>query len=247
MSVYVNMFMASTDENGKLNTAADGYAGRLSKIRIPDYTKGEEVFNALSHGIGAFLGVLGLILLLEKASKAAPDLRNLETVCAWIYGISMIMLYSMSCIYHALPKRSVLKRLFRVLDHCNVFLLVFGTYIPGVLIAVGGKLGWFLFSLVAVITAIGIILTLIDMDRFSKAAVACHLINGWSIVFGIPRLFRVMGLAGVLYIALGGGVYSIGAALYAIGRKKRYLHSVFHVFCIAATLLQFLGLYFYLF
>lgn len=243
----MSAFMIPADENGKLNTSEGGYTGRLAKIRIPDYTKGEELFNALSHGIGAILGVLGLLLLLGKASAAAPGLRSLETVCAWIYGISMIMLYSMSCIYHALPKSSGLKRLFRVLDHCNVFLLVFGTYIPGVLIAVGGKLGWFLFSLVAIITAVGIILTLIDMDRFSKATVACHLINGWSIVFGIPRLFRAMGLAGVLYIALGGVVYSIGAALYGIGRKKRYLHSVFHVFCMAATLLQFLGLYFYLF
>ncbi len=213
----------------------------ISQIRIPDYTKKEELLNSLTHGIGAVLGLLGLILMLNKAGT------SLRIVCAWIYGISMIMLYTMSCLYHAMPRDSQIKKLFRVLDHCNVFLLVFGTYIPGVLIAVGGKLGWSLFSLVAVITSIGIILTLIDMDRFSKAAVACHLINGWSIIFGIPRLFRVMGTAGVLYIALGGVVYSIGAALYGMGKKKRYIHSVFHVFCVAATALQFIGLYFYLF
>ena len=243
----MNGFMTATGEKGQLKMAAEGYAGRFAKIRIPDYTLGEELFNALSHGIGALLGAAGLVLLLGRAADAAPELRSLETICAWIYGISMIMLYSMSCLYHALPKNTGLKRIFRVLDHCNVFLLVFGTYIPGVLIAVGGKLGWFLFGLVAVITSIGIILTLVDMDRFSKAAVACHLINGWSIVFGIPRLFRVMGPMGVLYIALGGVVYSIGAALYGVGKKKRYIHCFFHVFCVAATALQFTGLYFYLF
>ncbi len=220
---------------------------KMRGIRIPDYTAGEELLNSLTHGIAALLAAAGLAALLKKSALAPSGIRTLSVVCACIFGFSMILLYGFSCTYHALPRTSDLKKIFRVLDHCNIFLLVFGSYIPGALLGIGGTFGWILFAIVATVTAIGVTLTLIDMDRYSKATVACHLINGWSIVFGLKPLHAAMGTAGILYIAAGGVVYSIGAILYGIGKKKRYVHSVFHVFCVAATALQFTGIYRYIF
>ena len=207
------------------------------RVKLPSYTLREELFNSISHGIGAVAGILGLVLMALKATTP------LATVCAALFGASAVITYTVSCVYHALPSTLEGKRVVRVIDHCGVFLLVFGTYIPASLIGVGGALGWALFGVVCLFTVIGIVLTAIDVDRFSKAAIACHLVCGWSIVLGLAKLYSTCGFGGMALIVAGGLAYTVGAVLYALGRKRTYMHSVFHVFCLAGTLFHFAAIY----
>lgn len=209
-------------------------------IRIPDYTLGEELFNSISHGIGAVFSIVALVLLVVKAHGVLA-----ETAVS-LYGSTMIVLYTISCIYHALSPNLEGKKVLRVIDHCNVFLLVYGTYIPAMLLGIGGRLGWLMCTGVGIVTLIGIILTCINIDKYTLPAVICHLVNGWSVVMVIPKLIQVMGIQGIIYIAVGGVMYTIGAILYGLGKKIRYMHSVFHIFCMLGTFFQFWGIYQYL-
>ncbi len=213
---------------------------RRKTIRIPDYTLGEELVNSISHGAGALFGIAALVLMLLKARGA------LQVVTVSLFGASIILVYAVSCIYHALSRRTGGKKVLRVIDHCNVFLLVFGTYIPASLLAVGGRTGWILFGMVAVFTILGIALTAVDLERFSAAGVICHLISGWSILIGLPAMTRTIGKAGVACFLLGGVLYTVGAVLYALGARRRYRHSIFHFFCLLGTFFHFLGIYCFL-
>lgn len=209
-------------------------------IRIPKYSLAEELFNSISHGLGGIFSIVALILMLVKANTA------LEYVTVSIFGTTMIVLYVISCVYHALSPRLTGKKVLRVLDHCNVFLLVFGTYIPVALLGVGGSLGWWLFAFVAAVSVVGIVFSAINTDKFQVLEVVCHLLNGWSILVGLPQLFQHMQFGGVLLLLLGGVFYSVGAILYGVGARKKYMHSVFHFFCLAGTVLQWLSIYLYL-
>ncbi len=209
-------------------------------ISIPDYTLGEELFNAIAHGLGALLGTAGLVLMLVRAKGA------LAVTTVALFGAAMILLYTVSCVYHALSPRVKGKKVLRVIDHCNVYLLVLGTYIPVALLGVGGARGWVLLGVVLLFAALGIVFTAVDVDRFSLVSVLCHLGCGWSILFGIPQLLQTMGSRGLIYLVLGGVMYSIGAVLYGLGKKKRYSHSVFHVFCLLGTFFHFWSVYAFL-
>ena len=184
-------------------------------ISIPDYTMGEEICNAVTHGFGALLSAVALTMLAIRAHGA------LSIITVTLFGVAMIQLYTVSCVYHALSPSLAGKKVLRVIDHCNVFLLVFGTYLPVALLGVGGSEGWILLGIVALFTVLGIVLTAIDVDRFQAASVVCHLLSGWSILFGIPSLLRTVGSTGLLYMILGGVMYSIGAVLYGAGKSKR--------------------------
>ena len=210
------------------------------EISIPSYTLGEELFNAISHGFGALLSVAALVLMLIRARNA------LEVTTAAIFGTSMIFLYTISCVYHALSPRLSGKKVLRVLDHCSVFLLVFGTYIPASLLGVSGVRGWLLFGLVAFFTALGIVFTALDLERYQLAAVICQLLSGWSILMGVCNLKASAGLQGLIWMIAGGAMYTIGAILYGIGKNRKYYHSVFHVFCLLGTFCHFWAIYKYL-
>ena len=215
-------------------------AREKQRIAIPDYTLGEEICNAVSHGLGTLLGIAGLVLMLVRAREA------LAVTAGAVFGASMIMLYTMSCLYHALSPKTIGKRVLRVLDHCNVFLLVFGTYVPVSLLGVSGGAGWALFGVVAFFTVLGVVLTAADLERYQTAAVICELCSGWSILIGVPGLLRSMGSEGLCFLILGGLMYSVGAVLYARGAKKRYRHSLFHLFCLSGSFFHFWSIYQYL-
>ena len=210
------------------------------RVKLPSYSLGEELFNSISHGIGALLGVAALVVMAVKASSP------LAATCASVFGVSIIITYTVSCVYHALSPNVAGKRVMRVIDHCGVFLLVFGTYVPASLLGVGGPLGWALFGVVATLTVIGIVLSAVDVDRFSKPAVACHLVSGWSFLAGLPVLYASCGPACIALVVGGGVAYSLGAILYGLGRNHTSIHCVFHVFCLAGTLLQFLAIYLFM-
>ena len=210
------------------------------EISIPSYSLGEELFNAISHGFGALLSIAALVLMLIRARNA------LEVTTAAIFGTSMIFLYTISCVYHALSPGLRGKKVLRVLDHCSVFLLVFGTYIPASLLGVSGVRGWLLFGLVAFFTALGIVFTVLDLERYQLAAVICQLLSGWSILMGVSNLRAAVGLQGLIWMIAGGAIYTIGAILYGIGKNRQYCHSVFHVFCLLGTFCHFWAIYKYL-
>ena len=213
---------------------------KKKEISIPSYSLGEELFNAISHGLGALLSIAALVLMLIRARNA------LEVTTAAIFGTSMIFLYTISCVYHALSPGLRGKKVLRVLDHCSVFLLVFGTYLPASLLGVSGVRGWLLFGLVAFFTALGIVFTALDLERYQLAAVICQLLSGWSILMGVSNLRAALGLQGLIWMIAGGVMYTIGAILYGIGKNRKYCHSVFHVFCLLGTFCHFWAIYKYL-
>lgn len=209
-------------------------------ISIPNYTTGEEICNAVSHGLGAVLGTAALVLMLVRARGA------LATVAAAMFGAAMILLYTVSCLYHALPPGSGGKKVLRVLDHCTVFLLVFGTYVPASLLGVPGARGWVLFGAVAFFTLLGIVFTVADLERFQLAAVLCQILSGWSILIGVKSLLLSVGTRGLVWMIAGGVMYTVGAVIYGVGKRRRYYHSVFHVFCLLGSFCHFWAIYQYL-
>lgn len=211
----------------------------MAKIKIPNYTLGEEIINAISHGLGAGLAITGLVLLIIRANSA------MGVVTGIIYASIMIILYIISCIYHAISPRVKGKKVLRVIDHCNVLLMVAGTYTPICLSLLGGILGWTMFGIVWAITILAIVLNCINIDKFQKVCIACNLLLGWAALVIIKPLIDACPTNGLILLISGGIVYSIGAILYGIGSKKRYIHSIFHFFVIGASVLHYFMIYFY--
>ena len=212
----------------------------LAKIKVPTYSLSEELINSISHGVAAIAAIVAMILCLTKAETPAAIISSA------IYGVFMIILYTFSCIYHALPAKLLGKKVLRIIDHINVMLMVAGTYTPICLSLIGGGLGWLLFAIVWSITIIAVVLNAINVDKYQYASVACNLILGWGALLVLPQLLTVCPLSGVLVFLVGGGaVYSIGSILYLIGAKKKYMHSVFHFFVITASVLHFFFIYLY--
>ena len=210
------------------------------RIRIPDYSMNEERFNSTSHALGAVFGAVALVMMMAKAEGVQ------EMGCAVLYGITMILLYSVSAAYHALSPAREAKGILRIADHCMVFLLVLGTCIPVFLLGIGGPLGRGMLGGIIAFTILGIALNIWDMDRFQAISAVLHLVCGWSVMFGLRPLSQQVGITGIALFLAGGICYTLGAVLYAIGAKHKYWHGVFHVFCLFGTVLQFIPIYLYL-
>lgn len=215
-------------ENGKL----------ANKIELPKYKLGEELVNAISHGIGGAFSVVALILCIIKANT------GLGLLSAIFYGISSIILYVMSCLYHSLARNNA-KRVFRIIDHCSIFLLIAGTYTPFCLCVLPLKIGWWIFGFVWGCAVVGILLNSLDMKKFKKISMILYLVMGWCIIITFKSLWNNMNHFGILLLLLGGIIYTIGAVLYGVGKKKQYMHSMFHLFCVAASFCFFFAVYFY--
>lgn len=199
---------------------------------------GEEVLNAVSHGVGALLAVFGTVLLILRA-KAYGDLMNVVSVA--IFGGSMILLYLISCLYHALPP-SRGKQVFQVLDHCSIFLLILGTYTPICLITVGGTFGLTIFGVNLTCGLLGIVLNAISLKRWKKVSMILYIVMGWLGVLAIPVILRNMSLMGFLLLLLGGIAYTVGVFFYR-QKEKPYRHGIWHFFVLAGTVLQFFTVY----
>ena len=215
--------------------------GKLQRISIPKYTLGEELISAVSHGIGAGLGVAALCLCLVKTYVHGDIWGN---VSSWFFGISLIVLYSMSCIYHGLKPNNA-KRVMRIFDHCTIFLLIAGTYTPFTMVALRGTVGWPLFAVVWGAAVIGIILNAIDMERFTTISMVCYLAMGWVIIFAFKPLCAAVPRAGIQLLVAGGIAYTLGAVVYGIGSRVKYMHSIWHFFVLAGSILHFFSIYLY--
>lgn len=216
-------------------------AAKQHRISIPKYTLGEELMNSITHGIGALLGVAAMVLCIVKSCSPLDGYKLASSI---VFGLTTVLLYLMSCLYHAL-KVNRAKRVFRVIDHCTIFLLIAGTYTPYTLITLRGITGWILFGVVWGVGILGIVLNAVSLRRFAKLSVACYIVLGWVVIFASKQLLSSLDGNGLWLLLAGGIAYTIGAVLYGIGSKKRYFHSVFHFFCLFGTALHFLSIYFY--
>ena len=211
---------------------------KLSQRNLPDYTHGEEIFNMVSHIAGGAVGIVALVLCIITA---AIHKNVYGVVSSSVYGASMIILYSFSSIYHGLNPQLTAKKVFQILDHCSIFLLIAGTYTPICLCTLreySTALGWTLFGIVWAAAIVGITLNSIDIKMFHKFSAVCYLVMGWCIAAAWKALPYMISNGGMLLLLLGGICYTIGAGFYYFLKKKRYMHSVFHIFVVIGSLLQ---------
>ncbi len=211
------------------------------KIQIPNYSLGEEITNAILHGIGALLAIAALVLCVVFS---AIHHNPYAVVSSCLYGSTLIILYTMSCLYHSLKVNNA-KRVFRIIDHCSIFLLIAGTYTPLTLVSLDGPIGWTLFGIIWGVSILGIILNAIDLNKYKVISMILYIMMGWAIIFTFPRLLNVIDMAGIYLLVAGGIVYTIGAIFYGVGKKIKYMHSVFHFFVLAGSILHFFAILLY--
>lgn len=222
---------------------------KRTKLRdrlLPDYTKGEEITNMVTHIVGGAAGILVLTFALILSIRSRSPWA---IVSAAIYGVSFIQLYSLSSVYHGL-RAGTGKKVLQVIDHCSIYLFIAGTYTPVVLCSlrpVYPGWAWTLFGIVWALAALAITLTAIDLKKYAKFSMACYVGIGWCVLLAIKPVMEVLATPGFVLLLLGGITYTIGAILYGLGKKRRYMHSLFHLFVLAGSVLQALCILLYVF
>ncbi len=212
---------------------------KLDDRVLPTYSKGEEITNMTSHIVGAVFGIIATVLCIIFA---ASNGNVYGVVSGTIYGITMIILYTMSSIYHGLSPKLKGKKVMQIIDHCSIFLLIAGSYTPFALCTLreyDATTGWVIFGVVWAFAILGIVLNSIDLKKYKKFSMICYLAMGWCIIVKINILPTLITMQGFILLLLGGIVYTIGAILYAIGKKVKYMHSIFHFCILLASILQF--------
>ena len=218
---------------------------KLKDRVLPTYTKGEEIFNMVSHIVG---GALGIVITVLCIIVSAIHKNAYAVVSSTIYGASVIILYTMSSIYHGLSPKCKGKKVMQVLDHCTIFLLIAGSYTPFALCTFreyDAVIGWSIFGGIWATAILGIVLNSIDLKKYKVFSMICYLGMGWTIIVKANLLPMLLGVKGTVLLVLGGIAYTLGTIFYALGRKKKYMHSIFHLFILAGTILQFFCIIFY--
>lgn len=211
------------------------------KIDVPKYTLGEEIMSAIVHGIGALLSLVALIICVAVSASHNSTVGMISSV---IYGVTLIILYMMSTMYHSLAVNNA-KRVFRIIDHCSIFLLIAGTYTPFTLVALEYPLGITLFLIIWSVAILGIVLNAINLKKYKVISIIGYLILGWIIILCYNPLKEAIDFSGILLLIAGGIVYTIGAVFYGAGKKIKYFHPIFHMFVLAASILHFLAIVLY--
>lgn len=204
------------------------------------YTLGEEIFNSISHGVGAALAVAALVILIIRAVLYSD---GYGLASALVYGISLIVLYSMSMVYHIVQNDKG-KHILRKFDHCSIYLLIAGTYTPYLLMSLRGVKGWIMFGLIWGAALGGIILNSINVDKFRKISMVFYLCMGWAIIFTIKDIAASVAVPGLVFLLVGGIIYTVGVIFYAM-KKYRYMHSVWHLFVLAGSIFHYFSILFY--
>ena len=206
----------------------------------PLYTAGEEISNAITHGIGAGLSVAGTVLLIIRAAILSDAM---SVVASAIYGGSLILLYMMSTMYHSLTNETA-KKVFRIFDHCTIFILISGTYTPYTLVTLRGWIGWSIFGTLWGLTALGIVFNSISIEKAKKFSLIAYILMGWCIVIAIKPTIVGLGFYGMFFVLLGGVFYTVGVIFYKM-KKVRYMHSVWHLFVLAGSIFQYFSIFFW--
>jgi len=202
---------------------------------------GEEIANSITHGIGAALSIIALVLLVIFASKYGDVWR---IVSFSIYGFTLFFLYLASTLYHSITNKRA-KKFFRILDHSSIYLLIAGTYTPVTLISMRGPWGWSLFGLIWIMAISGIIVKIFLIGRYKLVSVLLYLTMGWLIVFAFKPLLQMIPKGLVIWLLIGGILYTLGLMFYAF-KKVPYFHFVWHLFVLGGSISHFLGMLLYL-
>jgi len=214
---------------------------KLKDRQLPDYTKGEELMNTATHIVGAVLGVVALVLCILQAASN----RNIwGVVGSCIYGASLIALYCVSSIYHGM-KPGMAKKVMQVIDHCTIYFLIAGSYTPIVLSALRPEypgIAWGLLGFVWTLAIVAVVLTAIDLKKYNVFSMICYVGIGWAVLPFLKQTLQVLTVPGFLLLLFGGIAYTVGAVLYGLGGKWRWMHSVFHIFVVLGSGLQFLSI-----
>ena len=217
---------------------------KLSQRKLPNYTKGEEIMNMVTHIVGGGIGILSLVFCVVSTALQ----QDIEAMIAsGIFCISMITLYTMSSVYHGL-RPGTAKKVLQILDHCTIYFLIAGTYTPIAICAlrpVYPLLGWGLFCFQWMLTALAVTLTAIDLKKYNVFSMVCYIAMGWAVIPFAGKVINVMTMPGFLLILSGGIAYTLGSILYGIGAKKPWFHSVFHIFVVLGSLFHALGILLY--
>ena len=217
---------------------------KLADRQLPNYTRGEERMNMITHIAGGAIGVAALVLCVIRS--AIHD-NVYGIVSSAIYGLSMIAMFTISSVYHGL-KPNMGKKVMQVIDHCTIYFLIAGTYTVIVLSAlrpVYPALGWGLFAFEWGLTTIASIVTAIDHKRYGVFAMICYIGMGWAVIPFWRQTLEVLTLPGFLLLLFGGIAYTIGSVLYGLGKRRKWMHSVFHFFVDLGALLQLLAVLLY--
>ena len=217
---------------------------KLSDRRLPDYTRGEEIMNMVTHIVGGGLSVIAAVACIVRSVLNGNVWGALSSL---IYGASLITMYTISSVYHGL-KPNLGKKVMQVIDHCTIYFLIAGTYTVVLLSAlrpVYPRLAWWIFLFEWAMVALAATLTAIDLKKYSVFSMICYIGMGWAIIPFWRQVLEVMGVWGFGLLLSGGIAYTIGSILYGLGKKKKWMHSVFHIFVILGSLLQFFAVFFF--
>ena len=217
---------------------------KLCDRTLPDYTLGEERMNTITHAIGGGFALVALVLCVLFAAR---NRNGYGIVSSVVYGVSMVALYTVSSVYHGL-KPGMGKKVMQVIDHCTIYFLIAGTYTPMALSAlrpVYPALGWGIFAFEWAVAGFATVLTSIDLKKYNVLSMICYIGLGWAIIPFARQTYQVLTRPGFLLLLWGGIAYTLGAVLYGIGSKKHWMHSVFHIFVVLGSVLQFFSVLLY--
>lgn len=218
---------------------------KLKDRILPIYTKGEEIFNMTSHIAGAAIGLIAMVFCVTLSIIHKNSYGIISSI---VFGISMIVLYVMSSVYHGLNPEKKGKKVLQIIDHCSIYILIAGTYTPFCLCTFRSynmKLGWIMFGIIWGLAILGITLNAIDLKKYKIFSMICYLVMGWCIIIKAQLLPVLLGNIGFILLLAGGIAYTIGAILYGLGKKKKWMHSIFHIACVIGTFLHFLCILLY--
>ena len=215
---------------------------KLSDRILPEYSKGEEIFNMVSHIVGGGLSIIAVVLcIIVSALHHNPW----GVVASCIYGVTMISLYTMSSIYHGL-RPGTAKKVFQIIDHCTIYFMIAGSYMPFIFCTIREQspaVCWIIFGIEWVLVAIATTLTAIDLERTKKLSMICYIGMGWTIIFFYKYLAAGLAVPGIVLLVLGGVLYTLGAVIYSF--KRKYAHNIFHIFVVLGSIAHFFSVIIY--
>lgn len=208
------------------------------------YTVGEEIFNSVSHGVGAALSIAALVIVVVAAALGGGGWVSIVSAC--IYGSTLIILYMASTLYHAI-QNNLAKKILRIFDHSSIFLLIAGTYTPYTLVTLkDNKMGIILFGVIWGAAILGVILNSISIAKFKIFSLILYVVMGWAVVFAIKPMLENLAVPGLVLLLVGGVAYTGGLVFYGM-KKYKYMHSIWHLFVLAGSVLHFLSIVLYVY
>lgn len=208
-------------------------------IKLKKYSLGEEIFSSVTHGVGALLAIAATVLVIVMAATGG---NAMGVVGGSIYGATMIVLYTMSTLYHSITNLSA-KKVFRVIDHCSIFLLIAGTYTPYCLCTLWGNGGLGILIAIWTCAIMGIVMNAVALEKFKNFSLLLYVVMGLAILFKITTLVELLPIGGVVFMCIAGGVYILGIIFYKL--KVKYMHAIWHLFVLAGSICFFFSILFY--